>query len=121
MPSLLLATAAATPHLGGASGSPASFVRVVASLIICLIIAALAALLIRQRSGAIDLPSALRRLAPKPGRIEVVETRRVSPHADVCLLRHGNCEYLLLLQAGSAQVLSEAAAAASKPEAPPCD
>jgi hypothetical protein len=40
--------------------------------------------------------------------IEVVETRRLSQHADVCLIRHGGKDYLLLLMAGTVHVLDEA-------------
>lgn len=106
---LLLVQAAGTaaPHLGGGGGETVSFVRVAASLAICLLIAALAVLLIRQRSGGMDLGAALRRIAPRTGRIDVVETRRLSPHADVCLLRHDDREYLLLLQVGRTRVLRE--------------
>lgn len=121
MPLLLSAAATATRHLGGASGTPVSFVRIASALIVCLIIAVLAALLVRQRSGALDLASALRRLAPRTGRIEVIETRRLSPHADACLLRHDDREYLLLLQAGTVRVLLERQTEPSELSAPSCD
>ena len=119
---LLLAQAAghASPHLGGGGGGTVSFVRVAASLAICLIIAVLAVLLIRQRSGGLDLAGALRRLAPRAGRIEVLETRRLSPHADVCLLRHDGREYLLILQAGRTRILREAIVEPRPAEGPPC-
>lgn len=117
---LVQAAGTTTPHLGGGGGEPVSFVRVAASLAICLIVAVLAVLLVRQRSGGMDLAGALRRIAPRAGRVEVIETRRLSPHADVCLLRHDDREYLLLLQAGRTRVLRETVIDARPAEAPPC-
>ena len=119
---LLLAQAvgSAAPHLGGGGSGTVSFVRVAASLAICLVIAVLAVLLIRQRSGGMDLAGALRRIAPRAGRVEVVETRRLSPHADVCLLRHDDREYLLILQAGRTRVLRESILVTGTTELPPC-
>lgn len=119
---LLLAQAAGNtaPHLGGGGEAPISIVRVIVALAICLIIAVLAILLVRQRAGGMDLASALRRIAPRASLIEVVETRRLSPHADVCLLRHDGREYLLLLQVGRARVLREATVADHPPETPRC-
>lgn len=94
-------------RLGGGQPLEVSFGRIVAALVICIIIAVLAALLIRQRSGKLDLYAWFGRLQSRPRAIEVVETRRLSPHADICVVRHSNREYLLLLLAGDARILSE--------------
>lgn len=98
---------AATVHLGGGEPLGVSLGRVVGALVVCTVVAVLAALLIRQRSGRMDLPALFARIAPPARSIEVLETRRLSPNADVCVVRHGGREYLLLLLAGAAQVLSE--------------
>lgn len=104
---LAAAPALAGGRLGGGQPLEVSLGRIVAALVICIIIAVLAALLIRQRSGKIDLHALFGRLQSRPRSIEVVETRRLSPHADICVVRHSGREYLLLLLAGNARILSE--------------
>lgn len=99
---------AASPGLGGGEPLSVSLGRIVAALVICIMVALLAALLIRQREGKIDLAALFARLELRPARaIEVVETRRLSPHADICLIRHDGQEFLLLLLAGGAKILRE--------------
>jgi hypothetical protein len=105
-------------RLGGGQPLEVSLGRIVSALVICIIIAVLAVLLIRQRSGRIDLHAFFGRLQVRPRAIEVVETRRLSPHADICLVRHAGREYLLLLLAGDARILSEGALE-SRPQADP--
>ena len=104
---LATAPALAAGRLGGGQPLEVSLGRIVAALVICIIIAVLAALLIRQRAGKIDLYALFGRLQSRPRAIEVVETRRLSPHADICVVRHSGREYLLLLLAGNARILSE--------------
>jgi flagellar biogenesis protein FliO len=98
---------AAQPHLGGGGALDISLGRIIASLVICIIIAVLAILLIRQRGGRGDLAAMFARLQPQARAIKVVETRRLSPHADICLVRHDGRDYLLVLQQGSMQVLRD--------------
>lgn len=98
---------ASAGRLGGGQPLEVSLGRIVAALVICIIMAVLAALLIRQRSGKIDLYALFGRLQSRPRSIEVVETRRLSPNADICVVRHSGREYLLLLLAGNARILSE--------------
>ena len=108
--SALLPTSAALAsahRLGGGGELGVSLGRVVAALLICIMVAALAALLIRQRTGHRDLGRLFSRLELRTRAIEVLETRRLSAHADICLVRHAGKAYLLLLMAGAAQVLSE--------------
>ena len=95
------------PRLGGGEPLGVSLGRIVFALIICILIAFLAALLIRQRAGKIDLATMFGRMELRSRAIEVVETRRLSPHADICLVRHDGQEYLLLLLAGGARILRE--------------
>lgn len=98
---------ASAHRLGGGGDVGVSLGRIVAALLICIIVAVLAALLLRQRAGHQDLSRLFSRFDLRARAIEVVETRRLSPHADICLVRHGGKDYLLLTMAGAAQVLSE--------------
>ncbi len=107
--------AAAAGRLGGGQPLEVSLGRIVSALVICIIVAILAVLLIRQRSGKIDLNAWFGRLQVRPRAIEVVETRRLSSNADICLVRHGGREYLLLLLAGDARILSEASVGTDTP------
>ncbi|MFA6114574.1 MAG: hypothetical protein WC729_11295 [Sphingomonas sp.] len=110
---VLLAAASAVPlhaaRLGGGGAIDVSLGRIVISFVICIIIAALAILLIRQRSGRNDLAGFFARMEPRAREIQIVETRRLSPHADICLVRQGGREYLLVLQQGGTQVLRDQA------------
>ena len=107
-------------RLGGGQPLEVSLGRIVAALVICIIVAVLAALLIRQRSGKIDLHALFGRLQARPRAIDVVETRRLSPNADICVVRHSGREYLLLLLAGDARVLSEQPVAQAVEAEAPC-
>jgi hypothetical protein len=109
-------------RLGRSASLDVSIARIVAALVICVIVAILAALLLRQRGRGLDLRGLFGRLEVGRRAIQVVETRRISQHADISLIRSGGKEYLLLLQAGSAQILSEAELPpAGGSEQPPCD
>ena len=103
-----LVLAQAAGRLGGGGGVDVPVARIVTAFVFCAIIAALAILLIRQRSGRGDLAGWLRRVAPAGGSaVDVVEVRRLTMHADLGVVRHDGREYLLLVQAGSARVLRE--------------
>lgn len=99
-------------HLGGGQALDISLGRIVVSLVFCIIVAALAILLVRQRGGKIDLAAIFSKGEPRARAIEVVETRRLSPHADICMVRASGREYLLVLQQGRTQVLSDTSSAA---------
>jgi hypothetical protein len=101
------AAGARTSHLGGGGAVDVSLGRIVISFVICVIVALLAVLLIRQRSGRIDLAGFFARFEPKARAIDIVETRRLSPHADICLVRQGGREYLLVLQQANVAVLRD--------------
>jgi hypothetical protein len=100
-----LPAAAASGRLGGGGGDVSvSIWRILAALVICAAVAFAAVLVIRRQG----LGGARRLLASVPRRvrqIEVVETRRLSPHADISLVRQDGQEYLLLLFAGGSRVL----------------
>ena len=107
-------------HLGGGGEVDVSLGRIIISFVICIIIAGLAILLIRQRTGKLDLASFFARIEPRAREIKVVETRRLSPHADISLVRQGGREYLMVLQQGSMQVLRDEPVAAGVAQDPPC-
>lgn len=98
--------------------------RIIAGLIICSLVALVAALLMRRYFGG-RIPSLelLLRSAPmrEAGRrVSVLETRRLSPHADICRFASAGREYLVLLSPNGATLLreSEVEPAPGAPEAP---
>ena len=111
---LLLALGAAAPAaargLGGGESLGVSLGRIVGALVICIVLAVFAVLLLRQRSGKIDLRALFGRIELRQRAIQVLETRRLSPHGDVCLLRHAGRDYLIVLVAGDCRVLRESEA-----------
>ena len=102
-----LAGPAAARGLGGGEALNVSLGRTVAALTICIVVAVFAVLLLRQRSGRLDLRALFNRIELRQRAVQVVETRRLSPHGDVCLLRHDGREYLVVLVAGDCRVLRE--------------
>ena len=108
---MILLADQAVGRLGGGTGVDVPVGRIIVAFLICIAIAVLAILLIRQRMGKGDLAGWLRRVGPRAGVIEVVEVRRLSMHAEIGVVRHDGREFLLLVQAGSSQVLRERALA----------
>ena len=105
--------------LGGGGTLDISLTRIVMALLLCLMLAALAALALKRSGGRVDLTQ-MRRLftaLPAERRIDVVETRRVSQHADVCLLRCDGREYLILCAQQQQTVLRESACPAALEDA----
>lgn len=107
----LLAAASASAHanaarLGGGEDLYVSLSRIVVALLIAIVLIVAAAVLIRQHGGKHDLAAVLGRVRLKSRNIDVLEARRLSPHADICLVRHRSREYLLLLGSGHGRVLS---------------
>lgn len=100
---------ASAGRLGGGGSLNISLTRIVLALLLCVMIAGLAALALKRSGGRIDLTMFRRMFASLPSqrRIEVIETRRVSQYADVCLLRCDGREYLLLCAQHQQTVLRE--------------
>ena len=94
-------------RLGGGSAIDIPVGRIVVAFLICVAIAFLAILLIRQRMGRGDLGGWLRRMSARSSAIDIVEVRRLSVQSEIGLVRHDGREYLLLLQGNSSRVLRE--------------
>lgn len=97
-------------RLGGGGSLNLSLTRIVLSLLLCLMLAALAAFALKRNGGRIDLKrlGGLIATLPAQRRIEVVETRRASQYADICLVRCDGREYLVLSSQQHQLVLREA-------------
>ncbi|WP_156347249.1 MULTISPECIES: hypothetical protein [unclassified Sphingomonas] len=93
--------AAAPARLGGGAALDVSLTRIVVALLLCLTLAVLAVVLVRRGGGRLTLPIRAER------RIAVIESRRISPHADLCLLRCDGQEYVILSSAAGQQVLRQ--------------
>lgn len=104
---MILLAAGTAPHLGGASDVDVPVGRILLALMLCVAIAGLAILLLRRRMGHDDLTRWLRRTRARDGAVEVVEVRRLNPHADIGLVRYDGHEFLLLLHAQRPAVLRE--------------
>jgi hypothetical protein len=111
LPAWVVASPAmAQARLGGGGSLDLSLTRIGMALILCLMLAALAVLLIKRSGGRVDLSAIRRRLAstlPQQRRIDVIESRRVSLHADICLVRCDSREYLILCAPQQQTVLRE--------------
>lgn len=105
-------------RLGGGGGDVTiSIWRILVALVICSLVALAAVLVIRKRGLGGGRPL-LARLPRRPRQIDVVETRRLSAHADISLVREGEHEYLLLLFAGGSRILRVGASRAPADEQP---
>lgn len=106
-PLLCAATPVAAQQLGGGGSPEVSIVRVIGSLLLCLIVAGLAIFYLRLRQGrGVAIPSFARLVQTSP-EIDVKEVRRLTVQHSVCLVRHGAREYLIVLSPASVTVLNE--------------
>ena len=116
---LLPVAGANAQQLGGGGAPDISLVRVFLALLVCLIVAVLAVWLLRQRiKGGGTLPL-FTRFGTTNARIRLIETRRVAPQSDVCLVECDGQEYLLLLSPAGASVLRQGLVSESRDESTP--
>jgi len=119
---LQAASPAHAQHLAGGASPDVSIVRIVAALAISLLAAA--ALVLKQRrfpmhKGPRQMLAALADGFARERRIDVIEARRISVHADVCLVRCDAEEFLILSSsAGSTVLRSGPASTPSPPDLP---
>jgi hypothetical protein len=115
----LLGTAplpALAQKLGGGTDPEISLVRIIAALVLCSGVAVAAALIISKRGlpqglGAAGWLAKLQRRS----RVTVIEARRLSPHADLCIVRCDDREYVLTCAQGEVRVLAEHEVSADPP------
>jgi flagellar biogenesis protein FliO len=113
--SLILAPAAAAQRLGGGASDDVSAVRVFLALLVSLLLASFAILLLRQRLGGRPM-RLIPRLPSAAQRIRLVESRRITPQAQVSLIDVDGAEYLLLVSASGPLLLKGPGARKTRPE-----
>ncbi|MCW4463804.1 hypothetical protein OK349_19030 [Sphingomonas sp. BT-65] len=102
-----------TARLGGGGGLDLSLTRIVLSLLLCLGIALSVILLLKRNGGRMNA-AALRGLLKgirTDQRVRVIESRRISAHADFCLVRCDDVEYVILSSTREQKLLREQPAA----------
>ncbi len=95
-------------HLAGGASPDISVVRVVVALFVSLVIGLGLLIAHRRLPGRSNFGQVLGKLAGELGskrRIDVLEARRISPHADVCLVRCDTDEYVILCGPAGSKVL----------------
>ena len=98
-------------RLATAQGPEIPWGRLSLALLFCLALAWIAILALRHHQGRLRLDTLAKRLpglASLPQRnIEVIESRRISPHGDVCLLQCDGQRYLVIVGPGQALLLDK--------------
>lgn len=103
---LAVAAPVLAQNLGTGQAPNVSIVRIVAVLIFCLLAAVALVFLLRNRAiGGRLRPGILGELGRR-GRVRVIESRRISIHADLCLVEFEGEEILILCGSGGAEVLT---------------
>ena len=115
-PALLLALVplpAMAAGLGTASTPSVPWVRIVLAFLFCIALAVAAIAVLRHQQGRLRFTFAARAfpaMAQAPRRrIEVIETRRISQHGDVCLLHCDEYSYLIAMGQAHAVLLDRQA------------
>lgn len=104
-------------QLGGGGSPDISLLRVLISLLVALACTFGLVLFVRARMGQNPAPANLAQWVRQVGtsrRIEVVEARRVSAHADLCLVRNEGEEWLLACGPAGITVLRHGAVSAQQ-------
>jgi hypothetical protein len=104
--------------LGGGSDFELPLLRLVLGLLLCVIVAIGAALMLKRfmHGGAAPQIGKWSDLVrPPQRRVRVLETHRLSPHGDVCVLTCKGREYLIVLSPAGATVIRETEAEVSAP------
>lgn len=105
----LIPISARAQQLAGGGAGEIPLLRVLAALVVCIAAAGAVCLLIRR----FGMPRGWTGISPLTGRqvlqrhIEVVETRRVSSHAELSLVRCHGTEFLILCSPSEHKVLSQ--------------
>lgn len=102
---VLTSTSAQAQQLSGGGGVELSIIRIAAALLICLAAAVVLALAIRSRGGKTPLTWRQFTSLSPIGRIRLIESRRLSPTAELCLVQCDGIEYLVLSGPAGLQVV----------------
>jgi hypothetical protein len=96
-------------QLGGARPVEVPVIQLVAGLALCSLAAFAAIAVMKKRAGA-AFPSLFKWKLPgaiPAGSIKVLETHRLSVHADLCRFTAADREYLVIVSAGAVTVLRD--------------
>ena len=109
---LQLGATACAQELGGGSEISIPVVRLVLGLVLSILLALVAALVLlrrqRGRLNGVSLFKPLLNMTPgEEAAIQVIETRRVSAHGDVCLVRSQGQDFLILVTANQLLLLNQ--------------
>lgn len=115
---LVAAPSALAQQLGGATPVDIPVVQIVAGLILCSLAAFAAALFLRQRIGAgTPAPKSglswLARRASTDRPLRVLETHRLSAHADLCRFIANEREYVVIVTSAAITIVTDRATPAS--------
>lgn len=99
--------------LGTATAPAIPWLRIATAFGLCIALAIAAILVVRNLQRGQGVAGLFRHhsgLSGRPGRqIEILETRRISQHADVCLLRCDSTRYLVAASQGTIVLLDKLA------------
>lgn len=118
---ILLAGAppALAQQLGGAKPLEIPFLQILAALVVCSLAAFAAAVVLQRRAGrTVDLKFRLPWLTKGPlakRALRVLDSQRLSPHADVCRFTAYDREYVVIVTAGAITIVSDQASPAKDP------
>lgn len=102
-------------QLAGGGGAEISFWRVFTALVVSVAAAALLAVVLRSRTLGRPVRSKWLSALARPGRIELVETRRIASQTELSLVRCEGTEYLILSGQGTVEVLERRPLPAADP------
>lgn len=110
-------TIALAQTLGRGEPVEAPLLRLVLGFALCCVLVIVAALVLKRsmRAGAPASGDLKNWLRLPTRRIDVIESQRLSPNADICLLSYDKNEYLVVVSAAGATVLRETPAPAPTP------
>jgi len=94
--------------LGQGTGPDISILGVLGALVLCLAVAVLAAFVLkaRTRGRALSVQTLFGRSRSQEGRLRVVETLRLGPQVDLCIVECDASEYLIAISGNGASLLS---------------
>lgn len=106
---LSTSTIAYAQRLTSGSAPEISIIRIVAALVVCIAATFALVVLVRNRSGARGWSGFRPMLskATKDRRIAAVEVHRVTPHAEIALMRCDETEYLIFFGQSGIELLSK--------------